>query len=160
MTDRTHERDEAIWLAYLKGASQSALAREHGVSQQRISAIIAGIRATLPERSKEELVERSAAFLDWARAQALTLWEMEGAPVTAGKDGDVVYDPETMKIVRDHSGRLAGLRTAVDIEARAAKLLGLDAANRSEVTVSGAETDAMAAVAAEAARRVAGDDSA
>jgi hypothetical protein len=148
----------AIWQAYLKGANQMALAAEYGLTQGRISQIISEVRASLPERDKSELVQESAEFMRWARAQALTLWEATGAPVTAGKDGDVVYDPETGAIVRDHAGRLAGLRTAVDVERHLAKLLGLDAATKLDANVTGDESAAMAALAAEAAQRVAGDE--
>lgn len=157
MTDRSTERDESIWLDYAKGASQPALARLHGLSQQRISQILAEQRAALPPREREELIARAVAFLDWAKSEALTLWAMAGAPVTSGKDGDVVHDPETGAVVRDHGGRLAGLKTAVEIERHLAKLLGLDAASKIEATVSGDEALAVAALAEEAAARVAGE---
>lgn len=157
MTDRTTERNAEIWAAYVRGETQAAIGARYGITQQAVAKVVAQMRSDIPERIKEDVIHREVEFLDWARTEALTLWDAQGAPVTAGKDGDLVYDPETGGIVRDHAGRLAGLRTAVDISARLAKMLGLDAASRVDATVSGAETAAMAALAEEAARRVAGD---
>lgn len=157
MTDRTTARNAEMWLAYVQGETQASLAARHGITQQAVSKALAEVRNEIPERVRDELITRSVAFLDWARKEALTLWAMEGAPVTAGKDGDVVLDPETHTVVRDHTGRLAGLRTAVDIDTRLAKLLGLDAASKVEATVSGDETTAALALAEAAARRVAGE---
>jgi hypothetical protein len=73
--------------------------------------------------------------LHWrTQRAALELAEMRGAPVTAGKDGDVVLDPEDATVVRDYSLRLAALEQARKADVEIRKLHGLDAATKVDVT--------------------------
>lgn len=65
-TERLEGRDGAIWSAYVGGASQEAIAAEHGISQQRVSQVLAEVREGLG--SGERL---DAALLAQERAHAL-----------------------------------------------------------------------------------------
>lgn len=66
------------------------------------------------------------AQLEDARRVVLAKLELMPAPVTAGKDGDVVYDPETREPVRDHSAHLAAVDRLLRINERVAKLTGAE----------------------------------
>lgn len=138
MTDeRNLTRDERIWKEYLLGASQAELGRRHGISQQRVSVIIADMRDALPARTREELVAESVELLRELRQTVAGV--MEDA-----------YDP---KVTLDAVG------THLRIMEREARLLGLDAATKLEHTVSGEERAAAEALGQEAARRLAGEAS-
>lgn len=93
------------------------------------------VRAKLPPLDLEGMRAESLALHQEIQRKALALAELAGAPVTAGKDGDVVYDPEGNVIVRDYSGRIAALKLASDADREIRKLHGLDAAQK--VAVSG-----------------------
>jgi hypothetical protein len=61
---------------------------------------------------------------------------LNGAPVTAGKDGTVVYDPEGGTVVRDYAARMNALNLAIKADAELRKLTGADAASKTEITGS------------------------
>lgn len=149
-------RNGRIWRDYCAGKTQAALAAEHGISQGRVSQIISQVRASLPKEDRAEELERSLEMLHELRAGALEVWRMAAAPVTAGKDGDPVMDPETGEWVRDHGGRLRALETALKVDQRIAQLLGLDAAQKVDLSVEAGERLAAERLAAEAAQRLHG----
>jgi hypothetical protein len=134
---RLGERDARIAADYAFGMSQEKLGQKYELSQQHISTILAAIRAehdaTTREDHRASIVARVAEHHRMLRELA----EMEGAPVTAGKDGDIVYDPTVTGpdgkpvVVRDYSGRLNAIRTALAVDERLAKLIGTDAPTRS-----------------------------
>jgi hypothetical protein len=134
------ERNAAIWTAYIHGQSQAEIAEQYGISQPRVSQIVKAVRETIPQEDRAERALRELAFLDDLRSQAMKIVAMEAPPVTAGKDGAIVRDPEHKgpdgqdAIVRDHAGRLAAMSQAVAISAHVRRLLGLDAPTRTEVT--------------------------
>ena len=65
-TERLDGRDGAIWSAYVGGATQEAIAAEHGITQQRVSQVLAEVRVGLSEAERLD-----AALLAHERAQAL-----------------------------------------------------------------------------------------
>lgn len=150
-------RNGVIWRDYCAGVTQEELARREGLSQSRVSQIIAQVRDSIPEEDRELEVQRSLEMLRELRAGALEVYRMRAAPVTAGKDGDLVVDPEDGTYVRDHTGRLRALETALKVDARIAALLGLDAAQKLDMNVSAGEVRAAEKLAADAAARVHGE---
>jgi hypothetical protein len=134
------ERNAAIWRAYVSGRTQVSLAEEYGVDQSRISQICATFRDAIKQETKEERALRELAFLDEVRERAMEVAKLPAPPVTAGKDGDIVYDPTNKgpdgkpAVVRDHGGRLTAMSLAVQTSAHMRKLLGLDAPTRTEIT--------------------------
>lgn len=126
-TARLSGRNGQIWRDYIRGMTQEALAEKYKISQQRVSQVIARVRDSIPESTREELIQREIEFLDRLSAEVMELWDQQAAPVTVGKDGDVLYDPETGELVRDHGGRLRALETALKVRQRMAELLGLNA---------------------------------
>jgi hypothetical protein len=134
-TPRLEGRNGAIWRAYVTGKTQEAIAEELGIDQSTVSRALAAVRASIPEEDKQALVQREIDFLDVLRARAIEISNLTAAPVTAGKDGDVVLDPETGAVVRDYSGQLAAMREARAAHERLTKLLGLDAPTKVDVTV-------------------------
>lgn len=48
MDERLDGRAGVIWQAYIAGLTQEAIAAEHGISQQRVSQILAGVRQSIP----------------------------------------------------------------------------------------------------------------
>lgn len=148
---RLEGRDGEIARRYfLLSEPQTVIADALGISQQRVSQVLKEIRDETNSRTRESIQAGIAERLDQYRASMAELAEMEGAPVTAGKDGAVVHDPETELVVRDYSARINATRTMLDIESRLAKLYGADEPTRTktDVTVHG-ETDSTAALAAD-----------
>lgn len=136
------ERNAQIIEAYARGRTIATLARDHGIAPQTISEIIQRHRAKQGPVDKGEEITRAAELLDRLIEEAMELVEMGGAPVTAGKDGLVVVDPELKGphgepvFVRDFSGRLAAIDRVRSLQERKAKLLGLDSATKTEVSGS------------------------
>jgi hypothetical protein len=154
---RLHGRNGLIWRQHiLDGRTQEDVGQEHGITQQRVSEIIGQVRATIPDRDRAELVQDSMEVLRELQTTAMELMRMVGAPVTAGKDGDVLYDPEDRSVVRDYSLRLNALKGVLSVNESVRRLVGLDAAKGLDVSVTGAEDAAARMLAEEAARRVMG----
>lgn len=127
-------RDGEIYSKHLVHRwSQNRIAAHFGLSQQRVSQILAAATEEMRGAAQAELIRESQATLAYVKAKYLELIEMTGAPVTSGKDGDIVIDPETQAVVRDYSlraGALAGLRAT---DAELAKRLGLNAPEKAQV---------------------------
>jgi predicted transcriptional regulator len=65
-TERLDGRDGKIWSSYVGGASQDAIAAEHGISQQRVSQVLAEVREGIGGAERID-----AALLAQERAHAL-----------------------------------------------------------------------------------------
>ncbi|HEU4753929.1 MAG TPA: sigma factor-like helix-turn-helix DNA-binding protein [Armatimonadota bacterium] len=154
--DRLVGRNGKIWRLYCRGWTQERIAQEFEISQQRVSQIIRQVRDSLPQQTREEVAAEILDFLREARTIAMDLVEMNGAPVTAGKDGEVVRDPETGEVVRDFSGRLRALETAGKFAEWERRMLGIDAPSRLDVNVG--EQAAAERAAAEALSYLHGED--
>ncbi len=131
------QRAAEMWeLWAVKRWSQARIGEKFGVSVQRVSQILAEFRAGLPEIDRAAMIRQSLELQADVVRRAYELVEMEGAPVTAGKDGEVVRDPETDQVVRDYSGRLAALKLALAADAELRKLMGTDSATKVESTAT------------------------
>jgi DNA-binding XRE family transcriptional regulator len=130
-------RDGEVWrLRAVNRWTQEKVAAHLGISQQRVSKIEAKVREDLGPIDKGAMIRESLDLYAANIAALRELAEMEGAPVTAGKDGDLVLDPVTGKHVRDYGARMAALKLINDTDAQVRKLLGLDAATKTEVAGS------------------------
>lgn len=153
MADRNPKlegRTGEIWRLYVAGWTQEAMAEKFGITQGRISQIIAGVRAQIPEVDRTQLIQRELDFLDANRAM---LAELAVAPLPPAFDqkGNVLMDPATKKPVRDASGRVAAIKAGLDVQAQMRKLLGLDQPLKVDATVTDAAAVRAAELAAEAA---------
>ncbi|MBE4791727.1 hypothetical protein [Streptomyces caniscabiei] len=81
--ERLDGRDGQVWAAYISGATQEAIARQHGVTQQRVSQILSEIRASIGDVARTD-----AALLAQERTDALlaAVWPaaMSGDPKAVG----------------------------------------------------------------------------
>lgn len=159
--ERLWTRNEQIYRKHvLDGRTQTSVAREYGITQSRVSEICQQVRDSFPERSREVLVTDCMEMLRELQMTAMEMMRMAGAPVTAGKDGTLVYDPDTNEPVRDYSLRLNALKGALNVQESMRRLVGLDAAKGLELNVTGAEQAAALQLGESAARRVSGADGA
>lgn len=119
--------------------SQARIAEHYGISQQRVSQIVNDARKEVGPILHQELAEQSREVLSHIQAESLRIAELarRGAPVTAGKDGDVVEDPETGAAVRDYSGYLAAMTLAAKMDAELARRFGVNAPEKRELDVKG-----------------------
>jgi transcriptional regulator with XRE-family HTH domain len=115
--------------------SQERIADDLGITPQRVSQIIAEVRASVPAVDKQQMIASSLELIAHVKDQALELVEMAGAPIFVGKDGSIAYD-EKGNVVRDYSMRINALKTALAADDVMAKRLGLDAATKTEVSGS------------------------
>jgi len=113
--------------------NQYDIAGELGVSQQRVSQLLAQARSKMPRSDAAELRQSVLDLHEHLIRKALSLAEMRPAPVTVGKDGDVLLDPEDGKVVRDHSLSIAAHHLLLKTLAEVRKMEGLDAATRVDV---------------------------
>lgn len=108
-TARLEGRNGDVWKAYLSGQTQCALAEKYGVTQARISQIIRDVRLSIPEETTDDL-----RMLDLERLDAVL-----PAHYRAAKAGD-----------KD------GLTGVLKIMERRARLLGMDAPVKQNVTAA------------------------
>lgn len=54
---RLNERDQQIWDGYVGGKTLMVLAKEHNISYQRVSQILQEIRASLPPRDRQTIID-------------------------------------------------------------------------------------------------------
>lgn len=135
MRPEAHEgRNGEVWRLYtVYRMSQAQVAAELGISQQRVSQILADVRASIPPDDKALMRAESLELYRELTRRAMEIADLVPAPVAVGKDGATQYDPETGEVVRDYSGRLRAMETAAKFDAETRKLMGLDAATKTEV---------------------------
>lgn len=139
---RTSERDWEWWSLFVKGYSAREIARHYDVKEGLVLRTITACRKSFRPQDLED-VRRE--HLEGLRTIAKMMWdiaERPGAPVTSGKDGMVVCDPDTGEVVRDYSGRISAAGMIIKAQERAAKLIGLDAPVKTSIAVEGENIDA------------------
>ena len=104
---RLEGRNGEIWRSYLFGKTQEAIAEEFGLSQQRVSELIRDVRESLPETDLTELRRADLERLDAMLPNNILM------AVAGDKDA---------------------VSSVLKIMERRAKLLGLDAPTKQEVT--------------------------
>jgi hypothetical protein len=144
------EREAEVYrLTVVNQLTQREIGERIGVSQGMVSQILASARAKLPPVDLDAIRRQGLELHLATMRAALELAGREGAPVTAGKDGDLVLDPATGQHVRDYSLRLAALETARKADVEIRKLYGLDAPSKIEQSgtvryeVAGVDLDAL-----------------
>jgi hypothetical protein len=158
--ERLEDRDWRWWMAYVSGRTQTEIARAEDppVDQSTVSRALERVRAKIPEEKREDMVARSLAMLLDLQAGAVDIYRQAPAPVFVGKDGDVARDPENGNaIVRDYSGKIRALESAVKVNESVRRLLGLDAAQKLDLGVEVGEARAAEKLAEEARARLAGE---
>ena len=129
------EQDEEIYrLRVVDRLTFSEIGKRYGITPQAVHQRFQRIAAGLPMPDIAAVRAESLTMLREIEREAIAVARMQGAPVTAGKDGGVVYDPETSQVVRDFAGRLQALKLAGWADAEARKLMGADAASKVEST--------------------------
>ena len=130
-------RNGEIYRRYMVyGDSQQAIANRFGISQQRVSDILAAATDEVKAQTQQELIRQSQARLAEITARYVELADKVPAPVTAGKDGIVLVDPETKEVVRDYALQLAALAGLRATDAELAKRMGLNAPDKAVVQTS------------------------
>lgn len=152
--DRLEGRNGEIWRDYCAGATQEALAEEHGLSQTRVSAIIREVRASIPETDLDAARQEHTEFLQRMRLEAAQIAALPPSP--AYSNGRPVLD-ENGRQVLDYAGKIRAMEAAVRVGERAAKLLGLDAPAKVEHGLTDQAQQAAASAAADALSRLHGD---
>lgn len=131
------EREAEIYrLRVVNRWTLQKIAAHFGISHQRVSQIFEEARKKLPPVDLEAIRRASLELHEDIQRRAYEIAELAGAPVTAGKDGSVVYDPESGVAVRDYQGRVMALRLAMAADQEIRKLMGADAATKVESTAT------------------------
>lgn len=128
----SEQEAEVYRLSVVNRLTQRQIAERLDCCQQNVSAILTRARAKLPPVDLDAIRREALELHQDTIRRALELVEREGAPVTAGKDGDLVIDPATGEYVRDYGLRLAALDAARKATVEIQKLLGLNAATKIE----------------------------
>jgi 4-aminobutyrate aminotransferase-like enzyme len=151
---RLEGRNGQVWADYCAGYTQEHLADRYGISQQRVSQIIAAVRATIPPTDLDEARQRT---LDGVAELQRAAVELARAPLApAYSNGRMMVD-EDGKPIMDVSARLSALKVATGIVERTSRLLGLDAPTKVEHGMSDAAAQAAAQAAADALSRLHGE---
>lgn len=124
--DRLGGRNGELWRAYTSGRTQEWIAERHGIAQSTVSEIIGEVRKSLPEDARA----------DWRLCALETLGHLHAEMVELANGTPTrVTDPETGDLLEvDHSNRLAAVDRVLKIQERAGRMLGTDAATKTEVS--------------------------
>lgn len=129
------ERNSAMFSDYyVHNMTQADIAVKYGVSAGTVSEALLKVRQATVDFAA--MRAESLALLAEARRRQLEIASKKGAPVTAGKDGFIVVDPDTGEVVRDYGQTLTALRDFVKTDAEIAKRFGLDAPQKAEVATT------------------------
>jgi hypothetical protein len=127
-------RDGKIWRGItIYRRTQSDLAKEFGISQQRVGQIYEEVKASIPAHDLDVMRRESLELYAELGRRALEIVDLVPAPIFVGKDGSIAYDDKG-EVVRDYTGRLRAMETAAKFDAERRKLMGLDAAQKAEVS--------------------------
>lgn len=144
------EREAEVYrLTVVNQLTQREIGERLGIAQQNVSIILRAAREKMPPVDLDAIRRQGLELHLATMRAALELADREGAPVTSGKDGSVVYDPETHEPVRDYSLRLAAYESARKADVEIRKLYGLDAPSKVEQSgsvryeVAGVDLDAL-----------------
>ena len=132
--ERLAGRRAESYRLYISGWTQTKIAARFEIDQSTTSEDLRIYRLSLPPADRDAIRKDHLAQLHAIRASMAELVAKEGAPVTAGKDGDIVRDPDTSQVVRDYSLRIAATDRLLKVLEREAKQLGLDEASKVEVS--------------------------
>lgn len=145
------ERDGAIFRAYCSGRSQRDVAAQFNVSQGVVSTVVKKAVAKIGEADLAEYRVTLMAQLNRVRSLVDEVAEAPAPPAFTGA-GAMLLD-ENCEVVRDYSARLNAAKTVAALIDRQVKILGLEAPDRVDVTVTttaAAQAAQDAAAAAEA----------
>lgn len=132
--DRLGGRNGEVWRAYVNGRTQEWIAERLDLSQQRIAQILSEVRDSLPEDARQDWRISALETLGHLHAEMLEIANRE-APPAYSQGGKILMD-EHGDVVRDVSSRLAAVDRVLKVQERASRLLGLDAPDRVEATVT------------------------
>lgn len=130
-------RDGEVWRRWVAGESQAAIGASLGISQGRVSQICKDVWESMDPEEREAMRLREQDIADRVRLASVEL--MESPEVSPGD-------------------RVAAGRLVLQTSERLARLLGLDAAQRTDVTITGSEEAAARAAAAASAAFVHGGE--
>lgn len=150
---RLEGRTGEVWKLTVSGWTQEAIGEKFNISQQRVSQIIAAVRALLPEQDRAQIIQDEVEFLGVLRREAMELATSPLPPAFSAK-GDILVNPRTREPILDTSGRVAAMKLALDVQAQQRKLLGLDQPLKVDATVSTAAAEKAAEMAAAAVARM------
>lgn len=128
------ERRAAEWKLYCEGWTQPQIAKHFGIDPSTVSDDFKAYRDAMPQTTREQMIDRHHDTLASIIKRLEEIAAMPAPPVTAGAQGLPVYDPETRQVVRDYAGIATALGQIRATLAQEAKLAGLNAADKVEVS--------------------------
>jgi hypothetical protein len=129
-------RNGSVWRAVtIYRRTYEDVAEEFGISKQRVGQIVADVKASIPTTDLDQMRQESLELYAELGRRALEIVDLVPAPIFVGKDGVIARD-ENGEPVRDYSGRLRAMETAANFDRERRKLMGLDAAQKAEVSAS------------------------
>lgn len=153
-SERLEVRNERWYRDYaINGMTMRAIAAREGVAPDTVHNAIEHVRKSIPPKTREAHVADVLEFYAKVRAEAWEIAHKMPAPMVTIK-GEPVLDPTTNEFVRDYSGRLRAMETAMKTVEAERRILGTDAAVKVDTTVT--DTAAAERVAAEARKRLEG----
>lgn len=121
---------------WITGKTQAFIAGHFGIDQSTVSDDLKAYRDAIPAEDRDQMRRDQVQRLQGLRDSMYELATKDGTPVTAGKDGYIVIDPATGDAVRDYATRIQATREISKLDEREAKLLGLNAADKVELSGS------------------------
>lgn len=113
------------------GNTQAAIAKVMGISQGRVSKLLAQARSQGVISSENIAKSDELEHLLWLRDQVVAIIRNPGGVTRAGEP---VIDATGQQVV-DQDRRLLAINTSINLSTRISKLSGLDAARKTESTV-------------------------
>lgn len=150
--EQRRQRDKQIWQDWCAGKVQADIAAEHQVTQPRVTQIIKRYRQAVPGSDEAEAYRQ--AFISQLDRLRLMMTEIiqHDAPPAFSNSGVMLID-ERGRPVRDFSGKMNAARTIALLIGQQAKILGVEAPAKIDLSMtvtSATEAAKAAAIQAQA----------
>lgn len=73
--ERLKGRNSQIWKLHLEGWTQERIGEKFGISRGRVSQILKQIRASIPQTTRQELIDTEVERLDWVTSMCADLMQ-------------------------------------------------------------------------------------
>jgi hypothetical protein len=141
-----------VWKMYVAGGSYEEIAEKYSMRPEKVRYYVGLMKKEFLDTERDEV--RAQLFGGLMEMLALSTQQMRAGAQPMVSNGRVIINPLTGEVADDHSARIRALEAGLKVHERISKLLGLDAAIKTEVIITDEARQAAQEAAAAAVTRL------